>query len=85
MSEQTAALIAERRQTHGNWPETAQVAQKLKALAAREGRVPLTPAQREALDMILTKVARIVCGDPGHRDHWDDIAGYAALGREGQP
>lgn len=31
--------------------------------------------------MILAKIARIVSGDPNHADHWDDIAGYALLGK----
>jgi Domain of unknown function (DUF6378) len=82
-------LTKERRKTHGDWLSTALIAQHLKgALAAevamhRPGR-PLEPQQREALDMILAKIARIVSGDPNHPDHWQDIAGYAelALGRE---
>lgn len=39
----------------------------------------LTDVQRESIDLIATKLARICCGDPNHRDHWDDIAGYATL------
>ena len=35
--------------------------------------------QREALDMIAHKIARIVNGDPDYTDSWDDIAGYAKL------
>ena len=35
--------------------------------------------QREALDMIAHKIARIVNGDPDYMDSWDDIAGYAKL------
>jgi hypothetical protein len=35
--------------------------------------------QREALDMILHKIARIVNGNPNETDHWHDIAGYATL------
>ena len=31
--------------------------------------------------MILLKIARIICGDPTYADHWDDIAGYAMLGK----
>ena len=27
----------------------------------------------------------IVCGDPNCADHWDDIAGYALLGKGGHP
>ena len=29
--------------------------------------------------MIAMKMARIVCGNPYHKDSWDDIAGYATL------
>jgi hypothetical protein len=35
--------------------------------------------QREALDMIAHKMARIVNGDPDYEDSWTDIAGYATL------
>jgi hypothetical protein len=35
--------------------------------------------QREALDMICSKMARIMNGDPNYVDSWEDIAGYATL------
>jgi hypothetical protein len=35
--------------------------------------------QREALDMIAHKIARIINGDPDYADSWVDIAGYATL------
>lgn len=35
--------------------------------------------QAEALDMICTKLGRIVNGDPDYVDNWVDIAGYAKL------
>ena len=34
---------------------------------------------REALEMICTKMARIINGDPTYADNWLDIAGYAKL------
>lgn len=43
----------------------------------------LLPFQREALDLIATKISRILTGDPFAPDHWDDIAGYAHLGKGG--
>lgn len=81
-------LIAERRKTHGDWPRTAGLAQRLKRLIADElaaggkldGPRQLFFEQREALDNILVKIARIVSGDADHADHWRDIAGYALLG-----
>jgi hypothetical protein len=82
-------LTEERKATHGDWERTARIAQALKAVIHREigapgeivrGRV-FGSAEREALDMILAKIARIVSGDPHHPDHWNDIAGYALLGK----
>ena len=29
--------------------------------------------------MFAHKIGRILVGDPNHRDHWDDISGYAVL------
>lgn len=39
----------------------------------------LDPDQREALEMIAHKIARILNGDPNYADSWVDIAGYAKL------
>jgi hypothetical protein len=38
--------------------------------------------KREAIDMILHKIARIVAGDAEFDDHWRDIAGYATRAQE---
>ena len=35
--------------------------------------------QREAIDMIIHKLGRIINGNPDKVDHWTDIAGYAKL------
>ena len=39
----------------------------------------LDPDQREALEMIAHKMARILNGDQDHLDSWHDIQGYARL------
>ena len=39
----------------------------------------LADDQSEALDMIMTKIARVINGDANHVDTWNDIAGYATL------
>jgi len=39
----------------------------------------LTVTHREALEMIATKIGRILTGNPNHEDSWRDIAGYATL------
>ncbi len=80
----TNEIIAERRKTHGNYLNVAAKAQGIKhaIFMGGGGCVGLSSAQREAVEMIATKLARICCGDPNHRDHWDDIAGYAILAME---
>ena len=75
-------LIAERRKTHGNFDRAAGYAQSMKFFISTYGD-HLSYAQKEALDMIATKMARILAGDASHADHWDDIAGYAMLGKGG--
>ena len=80
MKDQIDNVLADRRTTHGDYADTARTAQHLRG-AMREGNnwAILTDTQRESLDMIAMKIARILSGDPQHADHWDDITGYARL------
>jgi len=74
------ALIAERGKTHGAFAENARISQAIKAIARGvPGWLELTDVQREALEMIALKLSRILSGNPHEVDHWDDVAGYAAL------
>jgi hypothetical protein len=42
----------------------------------------LSRGEREALDMIAHKIARILSGaDPHDSEHWRDLAGYAIAAR----
>jgi hypothetical protein len=41
----------------------------------------LGAVEREALDQIAVKLARICAGDPACADHWRDLAGYAWLAK----
>lgn len=71
-------LLEQRRQTHGDFPDVAVIAQKTKDIWRAGARwETLSPVQREGLEMIAHKAARIVRGDANHLDHWRDIAGYA--------
>ena len=73
--------LDQREKQHGDYLKVATVAQSIKdALDWQQGK--LSPVQRESLDMIATKMARIVCGDPNIIDHWLDIEGYARLVRK---
>jgi hypothetical protein len=74
------ALLDERGRTHGNWIDNARISQSTKELWRKEeGWKRLSNGQREALEMIAHKIARVLSGDPNYVDHWADVAGYAEL------
>jgi hypothetical protein len=73
-------MLAARNSRHGDFTDDARTAQSLKyVIHAGVNWDQLTQVQQEALDHIATKIARILSGDPRHRDHWSDIQGYARL------
>jgi hypothetical protein len=71
-------ILEDREKTHGAFSEHASFTQQIKA-AMQPRNHKCTAIQNEALDMIAHKIGRILAGDPNHKDHWDDIAGYATL------
>lgn len=74
------ALLKDRKNTHGEFKIVATFSQDLKCvLRASENYDYLSYTQKEALDNICQKIARILCGDPDNQDHWLDIQGYARL------
>lgn len=83
----THHVLADRAQRYGSFEGHAAISQALqkvvyKGFAKRvDGKTAqdMTDAQREALFMILHKIARIVNGDFNYDDSWRDIAGYATL------
>jgi hypothetical protein len=74
-------LLVEREFTHGNFSATALIAQRFKDVARNTPNwgSNLTDIQRESLEAIFTKLARILSGNPHHLDHWRDIEGQAHL------
>ena len=74
-------LLAEREHTHGNFSATALIAQRFKDVSKStpNWNGNLTDVQRESLEAIFTKIARILSGDPNHPDHWRDVEGQAHL------
>lgn len=76
----TTETIQERSKTHGPFPHVCSVAQALKREMQRApGWEALNASQKEGLEMVAHKMARILVGDPNEPDHWHDIAGYATL------
>lgn len=72
-------ILDQRKKTHGDFNTHAVISQQLKSVMAQHGVHELNANQIEALEMIAHKIARVLNGNPNHRDHWDDIAGYATL------
>lgn len=74
------STLTERGKTYGEFMYQAIITQDLKISMERAPNWPkLAPDMREALDMIASKIARILNGDPNYADSWHDIAGYALL------
>ena len=78
MSDKTDDLLNEREKTHGNAEETFALAAEL-----INTMFPTYPIKKHefALVEIQHKISRIINGSY-HEDHWNDIEGYARLGRE---
>jgi hypothetical protein len=73
-------LVKERGGEHGDFRTQFPTAQSLKQVArASKNWERMSLSQREALEMVLLNVSRILNGNPSSADHWADIAGYAYL------
>ena len=71
-------ILEERQKTHGSFKTHSEIAQGLKdIMKSHDGG--LDEVQKEGLEMILHKIARLLNGKADYKDHWDDIAGYATL------
>lgn len=78
--------VTERTSQYGDFRDQGFISQLLKDGARQGDSWGLMEAyQREAVDMILHKIARIVCGNPDYADSWHDIQGYAKITEDRLP
>lgn len=78
-----AGTLEQRGERYGDYCEMSDTAQAFKTVllsGAAWGRLPAY--ERESLDAIATKIARIVTGGSGQKDSWHDIQGYAKLAED---
>lgn len=76
-------LLDQRGQTHGDYRAMSTRIQQIKAIMRMGSKwVDMPEPQKEALELIATKIGRIIEGDPEFKDHWDDLSGYAAKASE---
>ncbi len=79
-AERLGAVLDHRGNTHGDFEHGAVISQRLKcALAAGASWDAMDVVQREALEAVVGKLARIVAGDPYFLDHYRDVIGYTQL------
>ena len=72
--------LDEREKRYGSFTDFSELCQRLKeTMHNNKGWDKLSSTQRESLEMIQHKVARILNGDPDYVDNWHDVAGYATL------
>lgn len=71
--------LEDRGAQYGSYADQAVIACAIKDAMYSARNWPLAPDQREALEMIAVKMARILNGNPDHHDSWFDIVGYAKL------
>lgn len=74
--------LNERGTRYGDFTHHARICQELKHVMMERsggGWYRLNSVQKQALDVIADKIARILSGDPNYADNWHDIQGYAKL------
>jgi len=70
--------LEERGEMYGEFRTHSVISQTLKESIWCDDK-GLSAYQKEALEMIAHKIARILNGDPNYIDSWRDISGYAEL------
>ena len=74
------ATLEQRGSRYGSFDEHARITQNIKgAMADSPNWQSLSPAMKEALEMLAHKAGRILNGDPNYHDSWHDIIGYTKL------
>jgi hypothetical protein len=76
----TDKLLEERGKAYGSYHELSKTAQALKdVFRSKDDWLYLLPEERESIDLICTKLARLLHGGGDKSDTLHDIAGYARL------
>ena len=71
--------LSQRQDQYGSFEDVAMITEQMVDIMRKGYYENLAYNQKMALYMICSKMARIVNGNPNHKDSWHDIAGYATL------
>ena len=77
--EKVRQTLNQRQEQYGSFEDVAMITEQMVDVMRRGYYENLAYNQKMALYMICSKMARIVNGNPNHKDSWHDIAGYATL------
>ncbi len=73
-------ILEEREARYGDFRDHAVICQKLKVVMRESPSwANTTDSQKQALETIADKIARMLNGDPNYDDNWVDIIGYSQL------
>lgn len=73
-------ILTERGLRYGSFQTNAEISQSLKdTMRAAPGWQRLSAAQKEGLELVQHKIARMLNGDPTYLDNIVDILGYSTL------
>ncbi len=79
-SDEITRTLDNRETRYGRFSGHAEITQGLKrAMVSAPKWGDLSDDKKEALEMIVHKIGRILNGDPEYKDSWHDIVGYAKL------
>jgi hypothetical protein len=74
------ATLTERGKNYGDFTDNADYAQRIKqAFYESKAWHNMPTYMQEALDLIASKIGRMLSGDPFYLDNWHDIGGYTTL------
>ena len=72
--------LIERGKSYGDFTDNADYAQQIKQAFYESKNWHTMPTyMQEALDLIASKIGRMLSGDPFYADNWHDIGGYTTL------
>ena len=77
--EKLRQTLNQRQEQYGSFEDVAMFTEQMVDVMRRGYYEKLAYNQKMALYMICSKMARIVNGNPNHKDSWHNIAGYATL------
>jgi len=77
--EKVRQTLSQRQEQYGSFEDVAMITEQMVDVMRKGYYENLAYNQKMALYMICSKMARIVNGNPNHKDSWHDIAGYATL------